>query len=526
MSFVVDPAEIFNLLQDEQSIFVPAKMNVLSAVEVANYFNEIAKDGGELNCKWVGGSYWKECVFEPFDYYKKPNPLKGFDLSYDNGRNVFWPTGPNPNIRSDGQIFAYPLAAKLRSRIYSFSAERLKIGEKEIGIDALLFPDAGNLPQVLNLLQTKNPARFKKLIEKVRLVFPDIQDIAVPPVSGNIARINIWNVSPETEREDLSIPIFECGTGIGQVLAILYVVLTSNFSRTIIVDEPQSFLHPGAVRKLIDILREYPQHQYIFATHSPTVVSAAGPEKIVLVKKSNEKAIIEKINVQEIGDLRIFLLEIGARLSDVFGADNILWVEGQTEEICFKNILQSSSDIPLLGTEIIGVRQVGDLVGKDAARILEIYKKLCVGNGLMPPALAFVFDQEKRTVEQMEDLKRQSKGLIKFIPRRMYENYLLNPKAISEILLSTDPKGSAATPEAVSQWLEKRRGDEEFEKWVISCDAAKILNELFNHFSETRVCYDKLEHGVKITDWIIRNDISDFSELIGFLKTIFLADRT
>jgi predicted ATPase len=45
------------------------------------------------------------------------------------------------------------------------------------------------------------------------------------------------------------------------VLAILYVVMTSNHPQTIIIDEPQSFLHPGAVKKLIEVLKQYPQHQ-------------------------------------------------------------------------------------------------------------------------------------------------------------------------------------------------------------------------------------------------------------------------
>jgi len=32
------------------------------------------------------------------------------------------------------------------------------------------------------------------------------------------------------------------------------------------------------------------------------------------------------------------LAETWARLSDVFGSDNILWVEGRTEEMCYKKI--------------------------------------------------------------------------------------------------------------------------------------------------------------------------------------------
>jgi len=51
------------------------------------------------------------------------------------------------------------------------------------------------------------------------------------------------------------VPLSESGTGVGQVLAILYVVFTSEYPRTIVIDEPQSFLHPGAVRKLFEARR-------------------------------------------------------------------------------------------------------------------------------------------------------------------------------------------------------------------------------------------------------------------------------
>ena len=64
------------------------------------------------------------------------------------------------------------------------------------------------------------------------------------------------------DREDLTVPLSEAGTGVGQVLSILTVVLEADHPTLILLDEPQSFLHPGAIRKLIEILKRYPRHQY------------------------------------------------------------------------------------------------------------------------------------------------------------------------------------------------------------------------------------------------------------------------
>jgi predicted ATPase len=256
--------------------------------------------------------------------------------------------------------FARGLATSLISRIYSFRAVRFNIQASGVGADSNLAPDATNLAQVLHLLQSSNPSRFRRFNELVNTIFPQVKHITVPPVPGtNVVQILLWNVHLGTERDDLAVPLSESGTGVGQVLAILYVVLTSEYPRTIIIDEPQSFLHPGAVRKLIDILKQYPQHQYIITTHSPTAVTAADPQALLLVRKEEDEAesTIDTVDVNATQQLRRSLYEVGARLSDVFGADNVLWVEGRTEEQCFPVILSRLANRPLLGTSRVRCRR-------------------------------------------------------------------------------------------------------------------------------------------------------------------------
>jgi predicted ATP-dependent endonuclease of OLD family len=164
--------------------------------------------------------------------------------------------------------------------------------------------------------------------------------------------IRVWFIDPITEREDLAIALSQCGTGVGQVLAILYILITSQEPRIIIIDEPQSFLHPGAAKKLIEILREFPQHQYFISTHSPEIISSANPSKIVKLQYEDCETKASLIDSRETAEQRSLLAEIGVRLSDVFGADNILWVEGPTEERCLPLILNNLAKKPLRGTQI------------------------------------------------------------------------------------------------------------------------------------------------------------------------------
>ena len=133
-------------------------------------------------------------------------------------------------------------------------------------------------------------------------------------------------------RDDLATRLKDCGTGIGQVLAILYVAMT-RIGNLIVIDEPNSFLHPGASRKLIEILKLYEKNQYVISTHSADLISAIQPEIIHRVHWEGEhgESRVEKVDLANLDEMSGILDDLGVRLSDVFGADQVVWVEGQTE---------------------------------------------------------------------------------------------------------------------------------------------------------------------------------------------------
>jgi energy-coupling factor transporter ATP-binding protein EcfA2 len=422
---------------------------------------------------------------------------------------------------SPGQLTAGLLGHLVSNTIYFFKAERFNIGQFKVGSDPVLKPDASNLPQVLNLLMTSNPPRFRRLEGLIKMVFPDIKQITIPPTFEHqqMVRILLSHVDPLLEREDLALPLQESGTGIGQVLAILYVVINSPYPRPIIIDEPQSFLHPSAVRKLFGILRDqFPQHQYITATHSPIVVAASQPQRVVLLEKKEATTHVRTIDAQQADELRILLATVGAHLSDVFGAENILWVEGSTEENCFPLII--SKKRPLLGTIILGVLNVGDLKGKHKIKILQIYRKLTQGGVLLPPAIGFIFDGEGLSQKEQEDIHRQGGGIVYFLPRRMYENYLLNPEAIAYVLSQLD-ENIRITSDEISKWIEENNKRPEYFRdkkipdgnWLENIHGAKLLNDLFTSLTKERYEYDKVEHGIMLTKWLIENRLNELKEV-------------
>jgi hypothetical protein len=65
---------------------------------------------------------------------------------------------------------------------------------------------------------------------------------------------------------------------------------------------------------------------------------------------------------QNINEQRELLSDLGVSLSDVFGADSILWVEGVTEEQCFPVILEKIAKQPQRGIQFLAVKSTSNLL--------------------------------------------------------------------------------------------------------------------------------------------------------------------
>jgi hypothetical protein len=433
--------------------------------------------------------------------------------------------------------FGEALAGHIVNQVYCFRAERLTIGRVGFSDTAELRPNAENLAVVLNSLQGRNPARFKVFNDHVRTVFPTVHHVAVRPI-GSELEIVVWNVDPASQREDLAVPLSQSGTGIGQVLAALYVIVTSDTPRAIIIDEPNTFLHPGALRALLEIMANAPlPHQYILTTHAPDVVGMTQPATIYMTRWDQEQTCVEGMASGAVADVRRSLLEVGARLSDLTGFDRVLWVEGPTEQECFPKILRQFAAAALSGTAIIAVRSTGDFDRGSSKLAWSVYERLTNANALLPTTIGFCFDREGRSASDVDDLIRRSRGLVRFLPRRCYENYLLNAAAIAAVLGSSTAFTSAPlSADTVQQWLLREGGKSKYYdqqnwngdlsdvRWRTNVKGADLLEDLFLDMSGTQEEYRKMVHSVKLTEWLIGNAPEQFDELAEFLGAILTSN--
>jgi hypothetical protein len=414
--------------------------------------------------------------------------------------------------------------------VYIFRAERMFVGECAINDNPVLATNAANLASVLLILQSE-PDTNEKFQSLVREVFPSIYRVVSAPVAGSVARASV--IMADTREggvhAGIKVPLADCGTGTGQVLAILYVAVTAEASKVIIIDEPNTFLHPAAAKKLLSILMGFP-HQYVITTHSADIIRTVEPEMLHLLKWEGTKSIVETIDLHDIEGNRSVLRELGVSLSDVFGADRILWVEGPTEEHCFPRLLIHLGKRPR-GLSVVALVGTDDLAGPRvrASLILELYQRLSQGTALVPPTVAISLDRETRTARDMEDLDRASKGLVKFLPRRAYENYLLSPRAIGWVLRQSIPE-AGPSDDQVADWLEEHRGESEHRDqyalshseadWRETVNAPKLLYNLFMDLSKSAVEYRKTVHSVKLTDWLLENDPEQLRELLAYVDSL------
>jgi ABC-type lipoprotein export system ATPase subunit len=461
----------------------------------------------------------------------------------DRDRFTFCQETNETDSRYTEEDFFVTLFHEFRNRVSQLQAQRF-VGNCSVGNNEELNSKASNLAEVIHLLESPSKKKlYERFNQYVSTMFPQFGLVSTRILSQQIGqapnlKILLWPAkSLESGREDLAFALSDCGTGTGQVLAILYAVLASPERRPIIIDEPQSYLHPGAAKKLIEILKEFPQHQYFIATHSAEIVAAANPSTIVKLRYEDGETHSSMMNAGDIKEQRSLLAELGVSLSDVFGADRIVWVEGATEELCFPLVLSDLAPKLLTGTKIVSIKNTGDLLGKKAhfADVMfDLYKRLSGGNNLYPPAIGFVFDQENRTEQDMKDLQKRSPEPVYFLERCMYENYLLHANAIAFVLNQVDAgREQPLTSEAVQQWLKANKLDKSFfsktstqenlsnPQWVDeNINAAKLLDKVFADLSKTGVKFRKTTHSIMLTEWLLEKNPEHFAELVQFLRGI------
>ena len=115
-------------------------------------------------------------------------------------------------------------------------------------------------------------------------------------------------------------------------LLLSYVVALGYQDPKVAIEEPESHLHPHAVRSFTRHLSSL-QHQTIISTHSTFVTDVADPEEIILLKRRGARSIAKTIAPGHLTEAEKLQLSrhIHGATSEFFFAKAVILVEGASE---------------------------------------------------------------------------------------------------------------------------------------------------------------------------------------------------
>jgi len=217
-----------------------------------------------------------------------------------------------------------------------------KVGKRVSIIPSDILYEISNLGTSLDR-ERELELKWAKLESNIKQV-TSVEDIRV--LSGNI-------LLKELER-DIRIPLHLIGGGYQEVIGLLYQLNVDD--NTIFgIEEPEIHLHPTVARRFFKKLKEISsRNQTFIVTHSTLFVDLAELKNIWFVTKRNGESIIRRCTSRE--ELKEILYELGVRPSDIFFANGIIFVEGETEKVFFPIIAKKLGlDFEKVGLNIIPI---------------------------------------------------------------------------------------------------------------------------------------------------------------------------
>ncbi|GAA2304883.1 AAA family ATPase [Streptomyces caniferus] len=116
---------------------------------------------------------------------------------------------------------------------------------------------------------------------------PEIQDLSLESSSaGDAAELDLYFTETATRSVK---ELFWAGDGLQIWLQVLTHLYRHREAKTLVLDEPDVFLHPDLQRRLVNVLEERSQ-QWILATHAPEILAEARRDSVVLVDRTRRRA--------------------------------------------------------------------------------------------------------------------------------------------------------------------------------------------------------------------------------------------
>lgn len=222
------------------------------------------------------------------------------------------------------------------------------------------------------------------------------------------------------------------GHGLQMWLQTMWFLTLRKENSTIILDEPDIYMHADLQRKLIRLLRNF-EKQIIIATHSIEILSEVEPEEVLILDRSQK----ESNFTTSLPAVRQVVNFIGGihnlQLTRLWNSRQCVFVEGDDFSILkhlhdtlFPDNQQSLEEIPHMS--------IGGWGGWNYVIGTSLFLKNSGGEEITTYC---IFDSDYHTSEEINNRYEQSnkrKIQLHIWTRKEIENYLLIPEAIQRII--------------------------------------------------------------------------------------------
>ncbi|WP_227766382.1 ATP-dependent nuclease [Zhaonella formicivorans] len=369
----------------EETWFHRERKNV--PVEIIGTFVEISNEDIEKikTTKWIyDDTEFGKCIRVKWQWNSPGS--KGQKYSWDNSIGDWKEGGMGGFDSLISSCVPTPLTIRptdsskdIESKILEIltSAVKEKVKNDSTKVDGLINEFIKIAEEVQKEIATTIEETFDNLKDKLDKVFPD-HEILIKPSAGKIEPEKVIGAGSHVRIKDPlgeSYPLSQQGTGLQRTFIWTAIgalaeigrykqgkkTISPEEPRILLVEEPEVFLHPPAIRaarEALYSLAEVSGWQVMVTTHSPIFIDVSKPHTtIIRVERDASKGskIFSTEKAQFDGDERDRLRMIRSchpTVNEFFFADHVILVEGETEHAVLNSLLASNQN-PNLNIHVV-----------------------------------------------------------------------------------------------------------------------------------------------------------------------------
>lgn len=191
--------------------------------------------------------------------------------------------------------------------------------------------DGANLSQVLLTLTGERDNLFDDISKAYAEIMAGVEGIRAPLPHEDKTTV-VVDEPAYTTGFDLA----EVSAGSKEILTLItQIILSSEGTDLLMIEEPELHLHPGAQREILDLIHEELGDggpQVIISTHASVFVNHLDVDNIVRVKRDVDTTLHKTKSTEVGGDLR----ELGYEYAGMFQSEAVVIVEGLTDLVALK----------------------------------------------------------------------------------------------------------------------------------------------------------------------------------------------